>query len=73
MLAHRERQRIIERRIDALLAEARQLNLTADDVLRIFSKTSCRHQFRDRRLTGGNGEIGMGQIVVDVRDLSRWF
>jgi GntR family transcriptional regulator len=34
-LANRERQRIIENRIDALLAEAHQLNFTADDVLRI--------------------------------------
>ena len=35
-LANRERQRIIEQRIDALLAEAHQLNFTADDVLRIL-------------------------------------
>ena len=34
-LANRERQRIIEQRIDALLAEAHQLNFTADDILRI--------------------------------------
>ena len=34
-LAHRERQRIIEQRIDALLAEAHQLNFTADDILRM--------------------------------------
>ena len=34
-LANRERQRIIEQRVDALLAEAHQLNFTADDVLRI--------------------------------------
>ena len=32
----RERQRIIEQRIDALLAEAHQLNFTADDVLRVI-------------------------------------
>ena len=31
----RERQRIIEQRIDALLAEAHQLNFTADDILRM--------------------------------------
>jgi GntR family transcriptional regulator len=30
-----ERRRIIERRIDALLAEAHQLNFTADDILRM--------------------------------------
>ena len=35
-LAHRERQRIIDQRIDALLAEAHQLNFTADDILRML-------------------------------------
>ena len=35
-LAKRERQRIIEQRVDALLAEAHQLNFTADDVLRVL-------------------------------------
>ena len=34
-LALRERRRVIERRIDALLAEAHQLNFTTDDILRI--------------------------------------
>ena len=34
-MARRERQRIIEQRIDALLAEAHQLNFTADDILRM--------------------------------------
>jgi GntR family transcriptional regulator len=34
-LALRERRRVIEQRIDALLAEAHQLNFTADDVLRL--------------------------------------
>jgi GntR family transcriptional regulator len=34
-LANRERQRIIEQRIDVLLAEAHQLNFTADDILRL--------------------------------------
>jgi GntR family transcriptional regulator len=34
-LALRERRRIIEQRIDALLAEAHQLNFTTDDILRI--------------------------------------
>src|SRR5262245_5026368 len=33
-LADRERQRLIEQRIDALLAEAHQLNFTPDEVLR---------------------------------------
>ena len=36
VLAHEERQRIIEQRIDALLAEAHQLNFTADDILRLL-------------------------------------
>ena len=34
-LALLERRRIIERRIDALLAEAHQLNFTPDDILRM--------------------------------------
>jgi GntR family transcriptional regulator len=34
-LAIRERRRIIEQRIDGLLAEAHQLNFTADDILRM--------------------------------------
>ena len=35
-LPNRERQRLIEQRIDALLAEAHQLNFTPDDVLRLI-------------------------------------
>jgi GntR family transcriptional regulator len=35
-IARRERQRIIEQRIDALLAEAHQLNFTADDILQLI-------------------------------------
>jgi GntR family transcriptional regulator len=35
-LADQERQRIIEQRIDALLAEAHQLNFTLDEVLRML-------------------------------------
>ena len=34
-LAVRERRRVIEQRIDALLAEAHQLNFTSDDILRM--------------------------------------
>jgi GntR family transcriptional regulator len=34
-LAPKERRRIIEQRIDALLAEAHQLNFAADDILRM--------------------------------------
>ena len=36
LLAHEERRRIIEQRIDALLAEAHQLNFTANDILRML-------------------------------------
>jgi GntR family transcriptional regulator len=35
-LALRERRRIIEQRIDALLAEAHQLNFSGDDILRMI-------------------------------------
>jgi GntR family transcriptional regulator len=35
-LALRERRRIIEQRIDALLAEAHQLSFAADDILRMI-------------------------------------
>jgi GntR family transcriptional regulator len=34
-MARRERQRIIEQRIDALLAEAHQLNFTAEEILQM--------------------------------------
>ena len=34
-MARRERLRIIEQRVDALLAEAHQLNFTVDDILRM--------------------------------------
>jgi GntR family transcriptional regulator len=34
-VALRERRRLIERRIDALLAEAHQLNFSADEILRM--------------------------------------
>jgi GntR family transcriptional regulator len=50
MLATGERQRIIEQRIDGLLAEAHQLNFTAEDILRMV---------RERRAameSGTNGE-----------------
>lgn len=41
-VALRERRRVIEQRIDALLAEAHQLNFTAEDILRMV---------RERRAT----------------------
>lgn len=48
-MARRERRRIIEQRIDALLAEAHQLNFSVDDILRLL---------RERRaaMESGTGE-----------------
>jgi GntR family transcriptional regulator len=40
-LALRERRRIIEQRIDALLAEAHQLNFTADDISRMVRERNA--------------------------------
>ena len=37
-LADRERNRIIEQRVDALLAEAHQLDFTVEEVLSLFRK-----------------------------------
>jgi len=48
-LAQRERQRIIDQRIDALLAEAHQLNFTVDDILRML---------RERRAVMESGTSG---------------
>jgi GntR family transcriptional regulator len=45
-LADAERQRIIEQRIDGLLAEARQLNFTADDVLRVMKERRAVMELR---------------------------
>jgi|SRR5688572_29465476 len=50
-LADRERQRIIEQRIDALLAEAHYLNFTAEEVLRMF------HERRAVMTDGPDGEL----------------
>ena len=55
-LANRERQRIIEQRIDALLAEAHQLNFTADDILRMV---------RDRKASMGS------QITAESADVEK--
>ena len=45
-LADAERLRIIEQRIDGLLAEARQLNFTADDVLRVIEERRAVMELR---------------------------
>ncbi len=38
LLAHRERRRIIEQRIDALLAEAHQLNFSVEDIEKMLQE-----------------------------------
>ena len=58
-LALRERRRVIEQRIDALLAEAHQLNFTADDILQLV---------RERRAAM---ESGTGAEPTEVRR-SEW-
>jgi GntR family transcriptional regulator len=40
-LSKQERQRIIEQRIDALLAESHQLNFTPDDILRMIRERTA--------------------------------
>ena len=50
-LADGERQRLIEQRIDALLAEAHQLNFTADDVLRVIRERRAVMEQRSSALT----------------------
>jgi len=53
LLENRERQRIIEQRIDALLAEAHHLNFTTDDILRIV-----RERRAAMELSTGNEPTG---------------
>ena len=73
-LALRERRRIIEQRIDALLAEAHQLNFTADDILRMVRERKVAMNPGDRRSNRRKWrERRMEQTVVDVNDLSRSF
>ena len=50
-LADAERQRIIEHRIDALLAEARQLNFTEDEVLRVIRERLSAMERRPSAVT----------------------
>ena len=50
-LADVERQRIIEQRIDGLLAEAHQLNFTADDVLRVIRERRAVMERRSSAMT----------------------
>src|SRR5690606_2011755 len=55
LLAHRERRRIIEQRIDALLAEAHQLNFTLDDIEKILRERRdvMKADYGARRARGG--------------------
>ena len=53
-LALRERRRIIEQRIDALLGEAHQLNFPADDILRMVRQ---RQAAMDSGTTAESAEV----------------
>ena len=50
-LADAERLRIIEQRIDALLAEAHQLNFSSDDVLRVIRERRAVMEGKVKALT----------------------
>ena len=69
-LADVERHRLIEQRIDALLAEAHQLNFTADDVLRVIRE---RRAVMKRAIKCTDGEVAMADTIVDVNEISRSF
>ena len=47
-LADRERRRIIEARIDTLLAEAHQLDFNADDLLDLIRRDNCNWARQNR-------------------------
>jgi GntR family transcriptional regulator len=53
-LALRERRRIVEQRIDTLLAEAHQLNFSANDILRMVEE---RKAAMDAAATRETGEV----------------
>jgi GntR family transcriptional regulator len=48
-MARRERERIIEQRIDALLAEAHQLNFTTEDILKKLPELRAAMESETRR------------------------
>ena len=50
-LADAERLRLIEQRIDALLAEAHQLNFSSDDVLRVIRERRAVMEGKVKALT----------------------
>ena len=53
-LARPERRRIIEQRIDTLLAEAHQLNFSADEILRLIRE---RHAAMDPEATAEPADV----------------
>jgi GntR family transcriptional regulator len=57
-VALRERRRVIEQRIDALLAEAHQLSFTADDILRMV---------RDRKTAMGETASEPADVKKEVK------
>ena len=48
-VALRERRRVIEQRIDALLAEAHQLNFTADEILRMVRERRAAMDDKEKK------------------------
>ena len=57
-LALRQRRRVIEQRIDALLAEAHQLNFTTDDVLRLVRERKAAMDESNEATTEEKKEAG---------------
>jgi hypothetical protein len=57
-VALRERRRVIEQRIDALLAEAHQLNFTADEIFRMV---------RDRRAAMGETTSESAEVKKEAK------
>ena len=57
-LALRQRRRVIEQRIDALLAEAHQLNFTTDDVLRLVRERKAAKDESNEATTEEKKEAG---------------
>jgi GntR family transcriptional regulator len=57
-LALRQRRRVIEQRIDALLAEAHQLNFTTDDILRLVRERKAAMDESSETTTEEKKEAG---------------
>jgi GntR family transcriptional regulator len=56
-VALRERRRVIEQRIDGLLAEAHQLNFTTDDILRMVRERKAAMDETTAELAEENREV----------------